>query len=148
VTPENSYREYRAGSRAVVDGLFDYWPLHPPLQGGPLHVVAGDWDCGSCGLNYQWARVVLEPDVLPEAPDVSRGEPTGPLPAVIAAVETFVAETEEAFSGIHYLCEDLALLAGNWDRDGFQRLPVDKRIRDIVRGYRDWYQQVALQTPQ
>jgi hypothetical protein len=66
--------------------------------------------------------------------------------AVISTIETFVADTYEALSGIHYLSEDLALLAGPWKRDEFERLPTDQRIHDIVRGYRDWYQHVAIRS--
>lgn len=141
---DNVGREYRVGDTEALVGLEDYCTLYPWGGGSPLVVAVGDWDCFDCGLNWQWARAVL--DVEPGA---------NPPMATIREMSGLQPWRAEDLAGIHFIESDLAELSGLWARapaynwpEGFARwgvCPVPERCERVAAGFREWCREVAGQ---
>jgi hypothetical protein len=139
---DNSCREYGVGDTEVLVGLDDYCPLLHWSGGSSLVVAVGDWDCSFCGLNWQWARAVL---------DVHRG--AGPPVATIRELSGLRPWLGADLAGVHFVEADLAKLSDLWPRppahnwsEGLTRwsaCPVPERCERVAAGFREWCSEVA-----
>ncbi|MBI3300128.1 MAG: hypothetical protein HYZ75_18330 [Elusimicrobia bacterium] len=125
-TAENAGEVYRVGEGAEVDGIEEFIPLYPWDGRAPLEVAVGDWDCGKCRLNWQWAKLTL-------TLDGSKG--------TILALTTFLPKDASDFNGIHRLQRDLADLAG--EKSSSEVLPPGERAVRIAAGFKTWCREVA-----
>ncbi len=144
VTVENHSKEYRGGDLIIIDGLDNYCPVYPWKAGELLRVVMGDWGCGICHLNWQWAVVAFQPMDI-------KDNLLLPFSAKIETIDTFVPTSAERFDGINFIESDLAELAISLQQpsdDGkspFADMAVDKRIATIVAGHRRWLENIRHQ---
>jgi hypothetical protein len=139
---DNSSRPYGVGDSEVLDRLDDYCPLHPWDGRSPLVVVVGDWDCAHCGLNWQWAKAILEVTQV-----------FGRLVATLRELSGFQPGQASELTGVHFVEADLAELSGLWERpprynrpEGFlrwQAYPVPERCERVAAGFRSWCREVA-----
>ena len=100
----NNSKEYRQGDLVIIDGLGDYCAIRAWQPGEILRVVMGDWECGACDLNYQWALVAFRR--MENHNDFLEG-----FPARIDNIQTFVPVSIESFADIHFVERELADLA-------------------------------------
>jgi hypothetical protein len=140
-TAENAGREYRVGDSEAVDGLEEFYPLHPRDHRSRIVLGVGDWACDHCSLNWQWARVTL---------DLSRRGDE--LSGTVTAVDALMPWTPAALEGVHRVEPDLAELStfparplidrrewlGEWAAK-----PVATRCSAIASGFREWCREVA-----
>ena len=143
---ENSNREYRVGESELVDGIDNYFPLFPWNGSEPLVVAIGDWSCGSCGLGWQWAQLVLALDGI-KSPDHD-------FRATVLQLSTLVPLQASDLDGIHFVESWLAELSGIWGRGSdydwaggrhqWLSLPVGERCELVASGYRAWYREFGI----
>ncbi len=101
---DNASRAYGIGDSEVLVGLEDYCPLHPWGGSSPLTVAVGDWACGHCGLNWQWAAVVFEVSAAGDRQVVTLCDLIGLQPC-----------RPDKLDGVHFVEADLAELSGMWE---------------------------------
>lgn len=140
-TRDTANQVYAAGDSVVIDGLDgDYYPLIAWNGTEPLQIAMGDWDCGQCGLNWQWARAVF-----------AAHRTTGGLSATIVRVEPLIPLTAAALDGLHFVQPDLAKLSWFPETapseaeclEAWARLSVVERSERVASGFRAWCQKVA-----
>ena len=129
----NASHHYLVGASEIIDGLEEFFPLHPWNGQTPLVLVVGEWDCRQCGLTYQWAKVTLS--VV--------GSSLG-LVGRIESIETLVPRKPAALDGVHLVQPDLATLNGNYKGiAGWSAWSVEQRCSWVVTGFRTWCAEVA-----
>lgn len=139
---DNWSREYRVGDSEVVDGLEDYCPLDPWDGCLPLVVAVGDWDCDHCGLNCQWAKVVL-----------TVAQTGAGLVGTIRELSGLEPRQSADLAGVHFIDPYLAELSGLWAsqphynwHEGlarWQECSVKERCEQVAAGFRLWCREVA-----
>lgn len=133
----NCSHEYRQGSSVLVDGLCDYCELWPINDSPVLNVVLGVWDCRSCHLNWQWAKAELS---------ILRGS-VRCFEASVTSVSTFVPRCRDDFLGVHFVEEELAVLAfPSYSRANLERFcnwSIEERIDAILAGYQRWHREMV-----
>lgn len=129
----NASRRYLVGESEIIDGLEEFFPLHPWNGQTPLVLVVGEWDCRQCGLTYQWAKVTLS--VV--------GSSLG-LVGRIESIETLVPREPAALDGVHLVQPDLATLNENYNEtDAWSAWSVEQRCSWVVTGFRTWCAEVV-----
>jgi len=129
-------REYRQGNSVVIDGLGDYLGISQLIHNPMLNVVIGDWDCSSCGLNYQWAKVCFQLTEITHRSDF--------MPATILSVESFAADQIADYVGVDYIQDLLAEFARYPALNRVNALPElrlqmpQTTIEQVANGYRHW----------
>src|ERR1700680_235309 len=48
----NASHEYGVGESEIIDGLDDFWSLHPWNGQSPLVIAVGDWHCTAVWTTY------------------------------------------------------------------------------------------------
>jgi hypothetical protein len=137
-TFDNTSCDYRVGDAEAVDGLDEFDELHPWDGRSPLVLAVGDWDCRTCGLPWQWAKLTLSVEDAGAA-----------LMGRIEALESLVPETPRAFDGVHRVQPWLADLAGfNVEqRVAWADLSPAARCEAMAAGFNAWRIEVAGMAP-
>ncbi len=139
---DNSSHSYQVGDSEVLDGLSEYCPLHPWDGKSPLVVAVGDWDCGHCGLNWQWAKAVFTIEAYAQ-----------PIAVTLIELSVLRPSRIEELSSVNFVEPALAELSGLWDQrprydwraglDNWHACSVAERSERIAGGYRSWCREVA-----
>jgi hypothetical protein len=128
----NSTRDYGVGESEIIDGLDEFYSLHPWNGQTPLVLAVGDWECRQCGLPYQWAKVTLSVVGSSLA-----------LVGRIESIETLVPRNSAALDGVHLVETFLATLRCQLSGAAWSACSVEQRCSLVVTGFRTWCTEVA-----
>jgi hypothetical protein len=147
----NAMHCYRVGESEIMDGLDEYWLLHPWNGQTPLVIAVGEWGCRQCELDMQWAKVTLS---VARSRFVEEDELRPGLEGRFESIETLVPTKPDTLDGVHLVEPDLVRLSGFLDGGGkggyfdhesaWSACSVEQRCSTLVTGFREWCAQAGI----